>query len=166
MKKIFKKKRLDFSKYVNTETGETLISEHPNITSLNSYNENLTIIDYNTYVMTATTSFAYLKANFNRAELARITELSHLMKGSFNMIHADDNTPHTDESLMIALDYTRNKYHDFMKKLLMKGVIYYVIGYTNKVPVKYILLNPYLARKTKAIHNDCLQYFHKLELTK
>ncbi len=163
MKRLFNKKDIDPSKYVNTDTGETLASEHPNITSLNSYHKDLVLINYDNYVMIASSALAFVVANFNTSEVGRITEMTDMVRGSFNILHIDEDNHHTEESLMITIDYSRNKFHDFMKKLLHKGIIYYVIGYKDKAPVKYILLNPYLARKSKTIHKDCLRYFQKLK---
>jgi hypothetical protein len=51
-----------------------------------------------------------------------------------------------------------------MKKLYKKGIVYYVTGYKHDKPVKYILLNPYLAKKSKTLHKDCLNYFNPLSV--
>ena len=166
MKRLFNKVNINPSDYVNTKTGETLQSENPNITSLNSFHNDLVIIDYKEYVVIDSKALNYISENFSSTEVGRIIKMSDMVKGCFNILHDKGQNPHTDESLMIDIEYTRNKYADFMKKLIMKGVIYYVIGYKNKKPVKYILLNPHLARKSKTIHKECLLYFDKLTVSK
>lgn len=160
IKQVYLKKKIDVSKYVNKETGEELIAEHPNATSLNSYQNDLVIIDSKEYVIIDSKALNYIKKHFSVTEVGRITAMSDMVKGCFNILHTKENIPHTDSSLMEEIEYTRNKYADFMKKLLLKGVIYYVIGYKNDKQVKYILLNPHLARKSKTIHKDCLSYFN------
>lgn len=109
--------------------------------------------------------FDYIRKNFYSNEIDIIIKILKTTDDS-NILHDKEQNPHTDESLMIDIEYTRNKYADFMKKLIMKGIIYYVIGYKNKKPVKYILLNPHLARKSKTIHKECLSYFDKLTVSK
>ena len=163
MKKVISKLKINPSKYVNTETGETLHSENPNITSLNTYNKDLVIIDYKEYVIIDSKAITYITKHFSTTEVGRITKMADMVEGCFNILHNKNHNPHTDETLMLDIEYTRSKYSDFMKKLYKKGIIYYVTGYKNENPVKYILLNPYLARKTKAIHNDCLIYFDNFQ---
>lgn len=162
MKQVFNKTKIDPSKYVNIETGETLQSENPNITSLNSFKSDLVMIDYKEYVVIDSHALNYIVQNFSSTEIGRITKMADMVEGCFNILHNDQKVPHTDESLMEEIEYTRNKYAEFMKKLYKKGVVYYVTGYKYNKPVKYILLNPYLAKKSKTLHKDCLTYFNPL----
>lgn len=162
MQKLYKKTKLDPSKYVNTETGETLLSENPTITSLNSYNKDLVLLDYKEYVVIDSKALAYITKHFSSTEVGRITKMADMIEGCFNILHNKEHIPHTDDTLMEEIAYTRNMYAEFMKKLYKKGVIYYVTGTKNSKPVKYILLNPHLAKKSKTIHKDCLTYFDPL----
>jgi len=162
MKQVFKKTKIDASKYVNIETGQTLQSENPNITSLNSFHKDLVLLDYKEYVVIDSKALAYITKYFSSTELGRITKMADMVEGCFNILHDKEHIPHSDETLMQEIEYTRNKYAEFMKKLYKKGIIYYVTGYKNNKPIKYILLNPHLAKKSKTIHKDCLTYFNPL----
>jgi hypothetical protein len=164
MKQVFNKTKIDTSKYVNIETGETLQSENPNITSLNSFKSDLVMIDYKEYVVIDSQALNYIVQNFSSTEIGRITKMADMVDGCFNILHNKESIPHTDESLMEEVEYTRNKYAEFMKKLYKKGIVYYVTGYKHNKPVKYILLNPYLAKKSKTLHKDCLNYFNPLSV--
>lgn len=162
MKQVFNKQKIDSSKYINKETGETLESEHPNITSLNTYHKDLVLLDYKEYVVIDSKALAYITKHFSSTEVGRITRMADMIEGCYNILHTKEHIPHNDESLMEEIEYTRNMYAEFMKKLYKKGIIYYVTGTKNKTPVKYILLNPHLAKKSKTIHKECLTYFDPL----
>lgn len=159
MKRIVTKQKINPDDYVNKNTGETMQSENPNITSLNSYNNDLVIMDYKEFVIIDSKAIAYILKNFSEAESGRVLKMANMVRGCFNILHIDELTPHTDETLAKEIDYTRNMYHNFMKKLYMKGIIYYVIGTKYNKEVKYILLNPHLAKKKGNIHKECLTYF-------
>ena len=63
---------------------------------------------------------------------------------------------------MEELNYTRNKYADFMKRLYRKSVISYIYTVKDGKECKYIMLNPNLARKRKTVDKNCLSYFDEL----
>jgi predicted transcriptional regulator len=159
MKQIITKQKINPSEFVSTVTGETLDSINPNITSLNSYNNDLVIMDYKEFVIIDSKALAYIMKNFSEAESGRVLKMANMVQGCFNILHVDKTTPHTDETLAKEIDYTRNMYYNFMKKLYMKGIIYYVTGTKYNKEVKYILLNPHLAKKKSTIHKECLTYF-------
>ncbi len=163
MRQIHKKTKIDSTKYVNIETGETLHSENPHIISLNSINKDLVLISYDEYIVIDSQALYYISQHFSSTEIGRITKMADMVGGCFNILHNKEHKPHSDETLMHEIEYTRNKYNDFMKKLCRKGIVYYVTGYLDDKPVKYILLNPYLAKKSKTVHKDCLVYFNPLK---
>lgn len=159
IKNIVNKQKIDTSKYVNIDTGQTLQDENPHISSLNTYNKDLVLLDSKEYVVIDSKALAYITNHFSSTEIGRITRMADMVKGCYNILHTKEDVPHTDETLMEAIEYTRNKFSDFMKKLCEKSIIYYVIGFDRGKKVKYILLNPRLARKTKTVHKECLAYF-------
>lgn len=164
MKRYFNKLKVDATKYRNDKSGKTLDEEHPNITSLNRYNKNMIKAHYDNYVIVNSKAFDYINSVFTDVEISRILKMANMVQGCFNILHIDDDNHHTEESLMATIKYSRNKYNDFMKKLELKNIINYQYDYKDRKPVVYILLNPYLARKTKAIHKDCYKYFDDLKL--
>lgn len=162
MQKIKTKNNIDATKYVNIETGELLSAEKPGATSIN-IDTNLVMIDYKEYVIIDSKALRYIKNNFNNSDFARIVEMADMVKGNSNYVYdRRNNVPHTDKTLMKELDLTRNRFVDFVNRLVDKEVIYLMIGSKNKKKFKYIILNPYLARKTKTTDENILCYFTDL----
>lgn len=161
MKNTYNKKRIDTAKYVNIETGETLGSEHPNITSFNNINKDMVIISSKEYIIIDSKALQYIQQNFNNAEVARILEMSNMVKGCYNILYYEQ-LPHTKETLMEELEYTRSKFSLFLKKLYSKSIIYYIKGFKNGKEVTQIMLNPYLARKSKMFSTDCISSFENI----
>jgi hypothetical protein len=88
--------------------------------------------------------------------------MADMTNGSYNILYQNRQIPHTDATLMGELKYTRNKYADFMKRLYRKSVISYIHTVKDGREMKYIMLNPNLARKRKTIDKNCLTYFDEL----
>lgn len=162
MKNVFNKKKIIPEHYVNVLTGESLADEKKEITSVNYKNEDLVILDSKEYVVIDSKAFQYIQKNFTPVEVGRITKMADMVKGCFNLLHDKESNPHTKDTLMQELDYTRNIFAEFMKKLYKKSVIYYMSGMKNGKDVTYIMLNPTLARKNKAFHRDCVSVFDDL----
>ncbi len=160
MKNAFKKVKLDTDKYVNIDTGETLESEHPNLTSANIKDTDNVVISSKEYFIIDSRANEYIKENFNHAERGRIYDMSDMVQGCYNILHKKDRkTPHTKDTLMSDLDYTRNMFAKFMEKLYKKSIIYYLKGYKDGKECVYIMLNPYMSRKSKVFSKDCTSVF-------
>lgn len=160
--KVYNKEKLDTSKYVNIETGETLQSENPNITSVNKINKDLVIVSSDEYIIIDSKALVYIQKNFTNAEVARILDMSNMVKGCYNLLYKKDSTEHTKESLKEELEYTRNNFALFMKKLYVKSIIYYFKGFKNGKELTHIMLNPHLARKSKTFFVDCISSFEDI----
>lgn len=63
---------------------------------------------------------------------------------------------------MKELNYTRNIFSAFLKKLIKKSVIYYISGVKDNKEQTWIMLNPTLARKNKAFRRECISVFEDL----
>lgn len=163
MKNSYNKERIDFEKYVNTETGEPLSSEMTGATSINVKNRDKVIMSSKTYFVIDAEAMEYIRQEFNRTEMARILEMCNMVRGEYNIIFDNStNEPHTKETLMVELDYTVNKFRDFIKKLYTKSVIYYMSGYKDGIEKTWIMLNPFIARKQKTYSMKCVDKFQKL----
>ena len=162
MKKIKTKKKLDASKYVNIETGESLLHEEGNVTSIN-VESSLVKIDYKEYVMVDSKAWEYIKKEFNHSEQGKIFQMCDMVKTCYNLLYSKKNKDyHTKETLRDEIDYTRNIYASFMKKLFNKSVIYYIQGMKDGKECTWIMLNPTLARKNQTTHQKCLAVFDDL----
>lgn len=134
-------------------------------TSVNVVDQDLVIIDSDEYVIIDSQALQYIRDNFNAMDLGRILKMADMTYGEYNVLY-NGPIPHTSASLMEDLQYSRNKYANFMKRLEKKSIIYYIVGYTDGKKVKHIMLNPYLARKRKTIHKDCIRSFENIRLEK
>lgn len=104
----------------------------------------------------------YLAANFTNAELGRILQMADMVSGSYNILADENNDPHTKETLMNELDYARNNFAIFMKKLYDKSIICYTKSTKKNKQITHVMLNPTLARKSKTVHKECLALFDDL----
>lgn len=161
------KKKINPDDFVNHTDGETLSSKFPTLTSLNTYSEDVLIIDYSKYTLNDYDSFMYLSKEFNRAERDRITEMGFMARTNYSILYNNDtNSCHTDATLMKAIDYTYSKYLDFMKKLKQFNIIVEIEdyrSYKNNQKSKYYIFNPFIARSIKAVHRDCANLFNKFK---
>lgn len=161
MRKVNTKRKIDTSKYVNIDTGELLSSE-TNITSFNE-DTDLVVINSTEYIIIDSKARAYIEKEFNNTEVGRILNMCDMVRSCYNLLFdKNTNSYHTNETLMTELDYTRNKFADFMKKLYKKSIIYYIEGIKDGKECIWIMLNPTLARKRKTIHKSCVAVFEDL----
>lgn len=127
-------------------------------TSLNVIHEDYKIYDSDVYTVIDYKAIQYISENFSNSDLGNILKMMNMVNGQYNLLY-NKHGIHTDATLSEELEYSRNKYRDFMNRLYKKGIVYYLQGYNNGVKFKYIMLNPSLARKTKKIHVDCYNKF-------
>jgi hypothetical protein len=162
MKNIVKKERVDLSTYVNVKTGERFIDEMPDIVSVNVRTDLVTITSKE-FIVIDSKALAYVNSTFNRSDAAKIIEMADMVKTCYNVIfNKAKNVPHSRTTLMEALDVSRNSFGDFLKRLLDHNIIYYIVGMKRRRKTVFIMLNPTLARKSKALSKDCTSVFANL----
>ena len=169
MRKAYEKKKIDFKKYINVETGETLGSELKGAISINVRNEDKVFMHDESYYIMGSEASLYLDNEFSDAERGRIISMCNMAKGEYNLLYRDDNgvkKPHTKETLMDYLDITVNRFRDFMNKLYAKNIICPLIESRDGVKKKWFMINPYLARKQKGFNAKCANQFQKLVVKK
>lgn len=160
LKRKIIKRKIDGDQFVNKDTGEMLDS---NVTAVTVVDTELMIMHSEEYVILDSKALSYIQENFSPTDLGRILKMADMTYGEYNVLY-NKNVPHNRETLMEELDYTRNKFSNFLKRLEMKSIIYYISGYVDGKRVKYFMLNPHLARKRKTIHKDCLKSFQPLAI--
>lgn len=157
IKQIVRKTKLKQG-VADVETGEIL----PKETTVNIVDDNLVLVCSSEYVIIDSHALQYILQNFSPVDYGRILKMADMTNGAYNILYHNRQVPHTDSSLMEELNYTRNKYADFMKRLYRKSVISYIYTVKDGKEFKYIMLNPNLARKRKTIDKNCLTYFDEL----
>ena len=164
-KKKVTRQKINGDQFVDKDTGETLKSAMPGIRTVNSVDENIVIMHSDEYVILDSKALQYVQENFSPVDLGRIMKMTDMTQGQFNVLYNGD-TPHSKQTLMEDLDYSRNKFANFLKRLEMKSIIYYIVGYVEAKRVRHIMLNPHLARKRKTIQIDCLNSFQDIKRLK
>jgi len=160
-----KTQKIDGEQFVDKDTGETLGSAIPGIQTVRSVDENVVIMNSEEYVILDSQALVYIQDHFNPMDLGRIMKMTNMTQGQYNVLYKGEQ-PHSKQTLMTELDYSRNKFSNFLKRLEMKSIIYYIVGYVDGKRVRHIMLNPNLARKRKTIHKDCLNSFQDIRLLK
>ena len=126
-------------------------------------NEKMKAVKYEDFAAIDSQAMKKIRPFFNVAEIGRIMLLAQTLDSAYNVPHTPEGNFYSDEELMEYLEYTRNRYHDFMKKLVLHDVIQYlpvtVKGRSKKV-AKLIMVNPHFAKKRKTIHIECLNKFN------
>jgi len=151
-------KKIEGDKFVNTETGETL----DGVTSVNIVDKEIVIMHSDEYVILDSKALMYVQEHFNPTDLGRIMKMTNMTRGQFNVLY-NGESPHSKQTLQEELDYSRNKFANFLKRLETKSIIYYIVGYIDGKRARSIMLNPHLARKRKTIHTDCLNSFQDIK---
>jgi hypothetical protein len=155
--------KVDVEKYVNKETGEVMQSEMGmGMGKVHVVGQSESVlISSDEYIIIDSQAIEYVGKEFAPMDVGRIMKMANMTYGPYNIIHKN-GAPCTDDQLMQELNYSRNKYADFMKRLYRKSVIYYMSGVFEGKEAKYILLNPHLARKRKTVHVDVLSVFDNI----
>lgn len=113
----------------------------------------------------------YLFDNFNNAEIGRIVPLTSKIRGAFNVLCNENYEPLQNKEFNELTNYSINKRHDFIRKLIGNNIIHIVmepnskikIKETNKLYTNYILFNPYIAKRDKELSIDCYKHFKEIE---
>jgi len=165
MKLVRQKKKIDVSKYVNTDTGEYLNSEltgKGSITTVSDDDRYVTISS-DDYTIIDADALRYLQSLLNRSELGSLSIIASDLKTPINLVF-NNNVPHTNESLQKALNINSNSTFNILIRKLMKiGVLYQIKGnIMGSVRVIY-MMNPLLARKRSKLDSQVFEIFKKLE---
>ena len=148
--------------YINTETGETLISELPSLAYVVK-NTDLVVVDYKSFTVINRDVMSFLEEMLPFAEIGRINKLSQSIKSNWNILHnPSTKMPYELDELAKDIQYTRDKFHVFMQKMYKASIIYKLKGYWDGVEKTVIVLNPHLAKNTKTVNKELLTLFEDL----
>lgn len=161
IKQTIKSRTLNPADYINNQTGKSLLEEKPLIVSYNEINPDVKIVTSKNYFIVDRDYLSQLDLNFT--DLGRLYKMSNMLEGKYNILYNGD-IPHTDTTLMLALDYSPNKYRDFIKRLKDLGIISYLATTIKGTKTPIISMNPNFSRKSKSFSSDCLSLF-KLKTT-
>lgn len=162
MKTTRKQTAIDTSKYINMETGETLDSEIPNITSVNRGTDYV-IIESEEYFIVDMKALNYLESFLTPTQHGYVMLMARMIKGRYNLLYRKgQDEPHQKETLMKELELSRNIFANLVKTLKKHSVIATVNAIRDGKEVTLIMMNPTLSRRSKTVHKDCMAIFYDL----
>lgn len=164
MTKVKRNLNIDFSKYFNVETGESLASEMASNEkgTMISVKENTELV-----MLEKPTDFAFINTEtlakvislLNNADLGHVIKMIPLTKTEWNMLY-NHSVPHTNNSLQSYLEIKSNKsFHELIKRLIKVGVLYQIKGNINGAVRVVYIMNPHLSNKRKTFHVKLLKIF-------
>lgn len=164
-RKLTKKTNVDTSKFIDSETGETLSS----YLNLNS-DKACVQVPSGDYVQLKSKDFCiiessaldYLKENLSKSDLGYIYLMANMVYGSLNALHTRERKFHTRNTLMVDLELARTQFSSLINRLIEKGVLYELKGLQEGGVSKVFILNPSLARRTNTVNAVATRVFKNL----
>lgn len=158
-----KKNSDDLKDYVNTKTGETLESAVGTITSINTKDDDFVIIDGEDFVIVEKGALNYLESILTASEMNYVRSMVSMVRGEYNVLHSNEHEALTRRVLQDEIQVAKTTFVKLMSKLHKEGVVGYLDLYIKKgKKVKYVVMNPTLARKTKRIRVETAKLFRDL----
>lgn len=163
MKNIKRNRKIDINTYVNTDTGETLISELKNSKStlLVQDDTELYVADSKEYVVIDSKALEYIISNLSNSDTTKTLTLANTLKTDYNIIY-NHTRPHTLDTLAELLDITKDNVTKLVKRLNKLSILAYVVSTKDGQYQKCYLMNPSLARKRKSLNKELLEIFDDL----
>ena len=158
MNKVVNRKisyKVDSSKYADIETGE-LPGDGIRITEVKKTGQ--FIINSDEFVIFDAASVRYISGIIRKVDLARVIIMANMVRGDCCVICQDEKTPHTPVTLSDGLQITLHEWNAYVRKLVKKGILAYCVCAPSGFIQKVYMLNPFIARKRKAI-NESMGYF-------
>lgn len=159
--KIRRNAPIDLSKYINSETGETLESEGAVV--VRNEDTGLVTISSGEYATIDAAAWDYICGILNDADVGKVSKMAQMTKTSLNLLYAGNNRPHSSKTLQVALSIkSQRMFFELVKRLKKAGVIYVLDGLILGEVRKVYMLNPFLARKRKTIVDWAANKFKEL----
>lgn len=149
VKKLTSRKNLDATQYINKDTGELLSSEHPETEIKSHKSIGLADFKYDSFTTTNDEAIEVIEQHYTMPESHRIIKMTRMVNDNSNVLKQKDNIPHSTETLMDTLGYTKNTFYVFMRKLIWHDIVHVTIRKVENKIIKTIVLNPYIARRSK-----------------
>lgn len=159
-----KKKPLsELKDFVNPDTGETLESYTGSITSINTRDEDFVFIDGENFMIVEKNALNYLETILSVSEMNYVRLMTTMVNGEYNVLTGRNREALTRKSLQEEIEVAKTTFIKLMSKLHKEGVISYLDSYIGRnKKVKFVVMNPTLARKTKRVRVETASLFRDL----
>ena len=149
--------------FYNMVTGEAFESQIGTITTFNVRDEDYVVVDSKEYVTVDLNAIKYLETILTNREMDYVMRFTRMCDGEYNILHNKDKVALSKQDLKIDLDVAKTTFIKLMNKLHTEGVISYLESYISRnKKVKYVVLNPTLARRRKKIRKETASMFWDL----
>jgi len=152
MTKVIKfqtKQNVPTDEYVHIKHGERQDSTYQGSVVKAYKDTGLADFKYETFTITSNEAMVLVREHYSRHEVDRITQMTNMTNDKSNVLKQKDNVPHSTETLMQSLDYNKNSFYIFMRKLIWHDIVHVTIKRIDNTIVKTIVLNPYLSRRSR-----------------
>jgi len=160
-KNIVSRSGFDASKYVNSETGETLASELGSSRLQSISDTDLFTLSYKEYRIINDRRLDDVQRTVSRADYVRFLDMSKMVKTVFNVLY-NSTIPHDLDSLSRALSLPKDDVTRLVGRLVRKGFMAYTVCAPSGFVQKLYMLNPSIVRKRKRFHKELLIFFKDL----
>ena len=149
---------LDSEQYVNKDTGELLSSEHPEAKLKLHKDTGLVDKKYDSFTITNDEALEVIDQHYSNAESNRVIKMTRMVNDCTNVLKQQDDVPHSTETLMNILGYSRAAFYVFIRKLIWHDIVHVTIRNVDNKIIKTIVLNPHIARRSKIQHGLTLAF--------
>ena len=150
---------IDLDKYVNAETGETLLSEAKDSKIQVKGESNECVIDSKEYIIIDSAAYRFICKLLGKADVSRVVAMGDMVKTPLNILHTGNNKPHTAETLAKDLGVSPSEFIKMISRLYHANVIIYVTCYKSGYNEVMYILNPTLARKRRVFDTELFKNF-------
>lgn len=170
MDKVKKKK----DKKLHTQLVDPITGDYVDNAVTTKTSDDYVEIHYDEYFIMSTEAFKYINTVLSRSDIGVVVELANKVKTPFNLVFKDNNKPFNLDELQSHFKFSGSSFRRLFNKLCKLNIISYYEGYklipvkgnsSNKVraKVKWVILNPFIARKRKIVNKDLINIFDTAE---
>jgi hypothetical protein len=157
------KKNIDAGKYANIETAETYDSElNPGESVYMEVETGEVVLTFANFVSSDALFEEEICWRLSPADYRRYRLMSCWLHTNFNVVCSGNNRPHTLQSLSKKIRLSVDETTRFVKRLTEMGLLVYTVHPDSDDRKKVYMMNPYVIRKRKSIHEKLLPLFTNL----
>ena len=150
IKKLTTRENVPADQFYNRDDGgETLDSTYQGAVVKAHKDTELVDVRYDSFGLINKEAISVIRKHYVRPEVDRITEMAFMVNDCTNVLKQEDNVPHSTSTLMETMGYNRNTFYVFIRKLIHHDIVHITLRSINNRFVKTIVLNPYIARRSK-----------------
>jgi hypothetical protein len=162
VKKLVTESNIPMDEYKHISTGKTMLDESDGNTAKMQKPTDHFRIDTDNYVVFSSDAVEYLLRTLNRTDVSRVFQIGNMVIGDCSVICSANYKPHSSDTLSAALQMDKNKFYEMVRRMVKKNILSYCVCAPTGHVQKIYMLNPYIARKKKALNCELLTIFRDI----